>query len=331
MDVAKPGLSTLEAARISRGLTQAGLSEASGIAQSVISKLESGRIEVGDGRRAALARALDVPATLFDATPVRPRLLHRLRPALPAKAVNRLLAELALLHTCLPLLLGDAAPGLNVPFRPFESHPSDRAYYLRAAWELPQEPVQDLTGRLESAGVVCVGWDLSAVNAVAVVSWPTGSSPIILFHETAGPYASRFALAHELGHAVMQAAPGRTPEKDADAFAAELLMPRRRIREDLVDASVDSLTELEAVWGVSKERLADRARVVGAITGVRHRELRRALKSLPASVGDPRPSGGPGLIERVIGERMAAGQRPDDIAAHALMTRTDLDRLFLTF
>lgn len=127
---------------MSRGLTQAQLAEVSGVAQAVISKFEGGRLPLDDARVQVLARELKVPLALVDgstATAPHTRQFHRKQATLPAKAANRLRADMVLAHVRVSRLL--TSPSLaDIPRLPLGSpldQPADRARAVRKLWVFP--------------------------------------------------------------------------------------------------------------------------------------------------------------------------------------------------
>lgn len=112
---------------------------------------------------------------------------------------------------------------------------------------------------------------------------------IIGLNEAHHPHRQRFTIAHELGHYLLHrqvasvfidavyyrdaAASGgsQAQEIEANAFAAELLMPERVLREqfgqhdlDLVDDAL--IRQLASRWGVSGQALTIRLTALGLIT-----------------------------------------------------------------
>jgi Zn-dependent peptidase ImmA (M78 family) len=76
----------------------------------------------------------------------------------------------------------------------------------------------------------------------------------------------RWTLAHELGHLCMHASYiGDQPEKDADSFAAEFLMPAEVIRPQLRNLTMGRLADLKRQWGVSMQALIERAHQLSVI------------------------------------------------------------------
>ena len=274
--------SLLEAVRVAREMTQAELSAASGIAQGVISKLERGGLPLDPDRALALSRVLDVPVALIDGSTVsapHARVFHRKQASLPAKAANKLHADMVLAHVRVGRLMRDEAArhGESVPRLPLPENrlytAADRARELRSLWDLPRGPVANIVELLESHGVPCLMWDVSSARVDAIASWPADAPPVILLSSHAPGDRLRFTVAHELGHAVLHDVACADCEREADEFASEFLMPRNDIKQDLRDVTLPKLAELKKVWGTSMAALARRARDVEAITDTRYRAL----------------------------------------------------------
>ncbi|MDO9063011.1 MAG: XRE family transcriptional regulator [Microbacterium sp.] len=324
-------ISLLEAARVSRGLTQAELSDASGVAQAVISKFEGGRLPLDDFRVELLARELRVPVALVDgsvATAPHSRQFHRKQASLPAKAANRLRADMVLAHVRVSRLLASPSAA-DIPRLPLGSpleQPADRARAVRKLWGIAPGPIDNIVALLEQHGVPCLSWDVSSARVDAIASWPEDAPPVVLLGSHAPGDRLRFTVAHELGHAVMHDLPCADCEREADEFAAEFLMPRAEIKDSLRDATLPKLAELKRVWGTSIAALARRAKDVGAITDSAYRALNVELSSggLRKNEPSPIPREHPTTIRRAIEQRIDAGQALAEVAELALIESDEL-------
>jgi Zn-dependent peptidase ImmA (M78 family) len=78
----------------------------------------------------------------------------------------------------------------------------------------------------------------------------------------------RHSLCHELGHVVMHRIPRPEVdiEKEADAFAAELLMPAAEIGSSLYNAKLHTLAQLKPYWKTAMSSLLVRASRLKKIT-----------------------------------------------------------------
>jgi Zn-dependent peptidase ImmA (M78 family) len=84
----------------------------------------------------------------------------------------------------------------------------------------------------------------------------------------------RFNVAHELAHAVMHFSTVLgDAEIEANAFAAEFLMPADEIRSDLRNLDLSDAARLKSVWGVSMAAIIQRARDLNRITESSYRRL----------------------------------------------------------
>lgn len=87
-----------------------------------------------------------------------------------------------------------------------------------------------------------------------------GLPPLIFINKNQPVDRYRFTLAHELGHLVMHRAPTPTMEDEANAFAAELLMPASDIYNDLRNISIEKAAALKPFWRTSMAALFYRAK-----------------------------------------------------------------------
>jgi Zn-dependent peptidase ImmA (M78 family)/transcriptional regulator with XRE-family HTH domain len=319
-------------------MTQAELSRESGIAQGVISKLESGVLPPEPDRINSIAKVLDVPAALIDGTAAgapHARVFHRKQASLPAKAANKLHADMVLAHVRVGRLLQTSAASSSIPRMPLPDSglytAADRAREVRALWNLPPGPIPNIVELMESHGVPCLMWDVSSARVDAIASWPEDAIPVILLSDHAPGDRLRFTIAHELGHAVMHDVPCADCEREADEFAAEFLMPRADIKEALAGATLPKLAELKAVWGTSIAALARRARDVGAVNDSQYRGLNIELsqsgfrKSEPVNVRRETPT----FVAAAIRNRLAHGETIQQLADDALISIDELTHQYL--
>lgn len=321
-------------------MTQADLASASGIAQGVISKLERGSLPLDHERIQTLADALDVPVALIDGSTVsapHARVFHRKQASLPARAANKLHADMVLAHVRVGRLMRDEAArrGEHVPRMPLPEGrlytAADRARELRKLWDLPRGPVANIVELLESHGVPCIMWDVSSARVDAIASWPADATPVVLLSSRAPGDRLRFTVAHELGHAVLHEVACADCEREADEFASEFLMPRNDIKHELRDVTLPKLAELKTIWGTSMAALARRARDVEAISDARYRALNIELsqsgyrKSEPVQIDRERPT----VVQRAIQNRIDQGETLPDLAEDALIGVDELQHQYL--
>jgi Zn-dependent peptidase ImmA (M78 family) len=127
---------------------------------------------------------------------------------------------------------------------------------------------------------------------VAGASWRRGNSAVLWVNGEQPPVRQRFTLAHEFGHVCCghEGAAVDTPatlagrsqdsrEVQANAFAAELLMPRAGIAAMLRgDPGLDDVVRVAALHGVSTIAALYRCRTLGLLTWSRFERLRREIE-----------------------------------------------------
>ncbi|HHS50500.1 MAG TPA: ImmA/IrrE family metallo-endopeptidase [candidate division Zixibacteria bacterium] len=144
----------------------------------------------------------------------------------------------------------------------------DYARSLYKHTDIESPPIK-LDPILDALGIELFEGDVANVDGIA---YKNKDSPAIMVHRDLTPERRRFAIAHELGHLVMPHSvsyricpPERDSrvERDADRFAAELLVPEPTLRKlwpryrDNVEYRVSILAEL---FEVSKTTMAIRVR-----------------------------------------------------------------------
>jgi len=164
---------------------------------------------------------------------------------------------------------------------------------IRKARQLLEEIDYDIPVDVEkiakAKGVVVVKQELEdSVSGVLMIKDGRG---IIVVNEGHHPNRQRFSLAHELGHYLLHPDAGsvfvdRSPvffrdrrssegvrqhEIDANAFAAELLLPEKDLKAQLNDRPVDafddvSVRRLAARFGVSAQALTIRLTSLDLVT-----------------------------------------------------------------
>lgn len=133
-------------------------------------------------------------------------------------------------------------------------------------------------------------------------SFPVEDRPVILLPESGNWFHENWSLAHELGHLALGhvgVVPGTAladaREREANGFAAELLLPADVLRQiDWERIDLAEAAELIWTWGISTDALARRlnalglapsAEVVDVLTWSTQKLLRRHWTG--AKVGDP--------------------------------------------
>ena len=254
-------------ARRARGLTQESLAERLGITQAALSRYENELREPTDDALDRIASTLGVvPELLSRADRMEGALAagaHMRRRATAKPTVwRRLEAQLNLyrLHAQRLFEELDLKTELTIPwFDPFEYDPGTAARLLRMQWRMPNGPVRGLTKWMEAAGCLIIDADFETTRVDGLSQW-SGGHPVVMLNVGAPTDRRRLTLAHELGHLCLhrQGVPDDV-ESDANAFAAEFLMPAETIRPELRNLTVGRLHDLKRLWGVSMQALIERA------------------------------------------------------------------------
>ncbi len=326
----------IQLVRTSQGLTQGDVSEASNVSQAVLSKAESGLVELDAARLGAVADALKVPVDRFRTGAPAAGFLtacafHRKRASLAVSDAKRIRAVLDLTALEVDALLDEHAPALEVPREvPTDdgwTSPTDIARNVREAAGLGEQPVHDLVSVIESLGAVVLVRDLGAPKIDAIGSWPDGYRPLFMLNSSSPADRRRFTLAHEFGHAVMHAEPRPDQEREADQFASELLLPAGGVRADLRNLNLGTLPGLKRKWGASMAALIRKARDIGSITEHEYKRLNIELSTAGYRTKEPVELSyeTPRLLASCIQARVAAGATVDDLArlTHMLPEKFD--------
>jgi Zn-dependent peptidase ImmA (M78 family) len=131
----------------------------------------------------------------------------------------------------------------------------------------------------------------------------------------------------------MHQVPHPEQEKQANSFAAELLMPARDIRQQLSGGpvTVPRLLELKAWWKVSMWALLRRAHTLGVISDWHYRTLAVEMTSLGYRFNEPGelPGEQPTAVSAAISWQLDHGREPADLARTAMLTPAEFAHLYL--
>ncbi|WP_435970206.1 helix-turn-helix domain-containing protein [Streptomyces sp. Qhu_M48] len=313
------------------GLTGTALAGIAGVSPSWISQVETGAREPSDDGLRKIAGATDTPMGFFYVQPSTVPLdsLRFRKMASASRTVTRRVSafyqEGFRVTEHVTRQVGYPTPPL--PYA-IEEHLSDVdienfAAQTREALRLAADkPIPHLTRALERSGVAVApivlpdpsGDTSSPTNKHFGVSYWAGISETALiayFPGNAGD-RDRFTLAHELGHLVLHTFRPRAadPEGEANRFAAALLVPLERAKEELTDRlTLEGFARRKATWGVSIQALILRGAAVGNINDARKRSLYVQLsqrgwrKDEPVEVGQEHPLLLWSLLKKQYGER----------------------------
>jgi len=140
-------------------------------------------------------------------------------------------------------------------FDPEETEPAAAALMTRAQWKMPIGPVLHLTRWLEAAGCIVIEEDFGTTRVDGLSQW-IGDHPVILINSRLPTDRKRLTLAHELGHLAMHnSMVSADMELEANAFAAEFLLPVHVIRPELRNLTLGKLIDLKREWSVSMQAI----------------------------------------------------------------------------
>lgn len=282
-------------AREARSLNQTELAGLAGVTQGQISKIENGQREPPPELISTFARVLKYRESLFFRNEVIagiPESYTRKRQSLSATALHRIIAELNLRRFAIIRLLKAAEIQERLPFPELDledyGSPAEVARAVRSAWLLPPGPVRNLMRCIEAAGGILVPCDFGVGELDAIGQRIPGAPPLIFYNTRFPGDRLRFTLAHEVAHLIMHRVPHPDMEKEANQFAAELLVPERDVRPQLTgNLRLSDLAALKPYWRVSMAMLLERAKDVGRISSGRYVQLRKEYTGRGYKYGEP--------------------------------------------
>lgn len=289
----------LRVARQLRGFQQGDAAQRLGVSQAMLSRIENKLsgfpIDLID--RAAIA--YEMPQSFFTQTdtvfgaPVSVHPMWRKKAAITGREMDQIVAELnvRLMHLRRLLQAVEVKSTHPMPSLTVDEFDSVEqiAGLVRAQWQLPAGPIQNLTRALEAAGIVVVHSNMAASAVDGVTFSAPGLPPLIVLNASQPADRMRFTLAHELGHLVMhRTQPTKDMEQQANDFASYLLMPTRDIRPYFARRiDLRLLAELKPVWRVSMASLLMRARSLDLLAYNQERYLWQQFSIAKIRQGEP--------------------------------------------
>lgn len=312
----------LRMARELRGFSQVQLArEAGSITAASVSQFENGHTRPASSTLNRIAVALRVPPSFF-AAPARPPAQEQINGffrSLRSTSPRDRQQALAYVHLARELALElekyVVLPEFNLPRAAADGGRSlqtadieQAAALVRAHWNVPPGPVENVVRLLEMNGIVVVRFRVSIEKVDAFcVDFP--DRPVIALGADKGLRdRSRFDAAHELGHLVLHGIDGQIADKatenQANEFAAAFLMPAADIKYELPDRlDWPAFLRLKAKWHVSIAALLVRAKSLGVMSEHTYAQGWKALsvrgwrKVEPGSLGNPET---PVLLQRAL-------------------------------
>jgi Zn-dependent peptidase ImmA (M78 family)/transcriptional regulator with XRE-family HTH domain len=258
-------------ARESRVLSQKELAQALNVSQGELSKIESGLRLPSHELLEKLSTVLNYPQKFFLLTetikgPTSNCAYYRKRQSTPLYIIRRVLAVANVWRIRVQRLLVAGMAEIDTPLKflkleleDYRGGPAQIASVVRLLWSLPPGPVQNVIGSIEDAGGIVVKFDFGTRKIDALSQWFQDYPPIFFVNSSIPTDRMRYSLAHELGHTVMHQMPTDDVEREADAFAAEFLMPVSQIAPHLQELSLPKLAALKPYWRVSMNAMLKRA------------------------------------------------------------------------
>ncbi len=286
-------------ARESRGYTQSELARVVSLTQSSLSRYEAGLVEIPPADLRAIAAHLEYPAHFFyqrDRLYGASCLFHRKRQTLSVRELKRIHAQVNILRIHATRLLVETEIDSDNRFHRLDASklggPEAAARTLRHVWGLPLGPVRNMVGEIERAGGIVFRCPFNTTKVDAVSQWPPDAPdmpPVFFVNEDMLGDRMRFTLAHEIGHIVMHHLPADDPEKEADRFASEFLMPAREIVSELGQFSLHKAAALKSYWKASMAAIVRRARDLRCISDRKYEYMNMQLAALGYKKCEPVP------------------------------------------
>lgn len=304
-------------AREVRGITQSALAKELGIAQGTLSRYERGWSEIPDDHFKALVDVLRRPPSFFlwserrySASCVH----HRRQQCVSQKDLRIIQAQIDLVRMQSTRLLKYTEVESDYSFHRLDLHklksPEEAARRLRALWQLPMGPISSVVDSIESAGGVVFRCPFDGVKVDGVSQWPLDAPdlpPVFFVNELAPGDRQRWTLAHEIGHVVLHHLPTDDPEKEANRFAGEFLMPADEIGTDLKNLTLPKAAALKSHWKVSMQGIIRWARALGKITQNHYEYLFKQIGARGYRLCEPVPL--PAEEPRLVVEMQAVLRR----------------------
>jgi Zn-dependent peptidase ImmA (M78 family) len=155
--------------------------------------------------------------------------------------------------------------------------PETAAHMVRSEWQLGVLPVKNMVHLLEAKGVRVFSLAENTREVNAFSAWRDGTTPFVFLNTMKSSESSRFDAAHELGHLVLHRhgdTKGKGVEREADAFASALLMPKSEMLSYAGRCrTVEDIVRHKKRFNVSAMAFAFNLHKVGAISEFTYRSL----------------------------------------------------------
>jgi len=158
----------------------------------------------------------------------------------------------------------------------------------------PDRPIFHLIHAIERCGGIVFAIPTVLERRDAFCTWvgQDAPRPVVIVASARSGDRLRFSVAHELGHVVMHQPPqgdDREIERQADRFAAELLMPEAAMHHELVQpVTLTTLAPLKPRWGVAIQALIRRAHELNVISSSQYWYLNERLSARGWKLEEPK-------------------------------------------
>lgn len=199
----------------------------------------------------------------------------------------------------------------------------------RRALNIGEDAIENLSELLEDAGVKVVTWTGAEEGFDGFACWANERIPVVVVKSGRAGDRQRSNLAHELGHLVMDVAPGVDPEKAARRFSGAFLVPDETARRELSPhrqrLTLKELEQLKHKYGMSMQQWVYRAKDLGIITESQAKgwfAFFRCQRTYPLEPGAPvleeRSEGLQRLAIQAVAENLIAPTRGAELAGLAV-------------
>jgi Zn-dependent peptidase ImmA (M78 family) len=277
-------------AREARGLSQADLAEMIGMSATNLSKIERCDIGIHDEVVETISEKTNFPIHFFrqEGYIVPENLNYRKRDIVAQKLITPIHAQVNIIRKhihFLTMALNIEKPSVPVIEVSETETPQSIATTLRKLWKQNTPIIEDLTKLIESNGIVISSFPFGTDRVDSRSILTDDKFPIIFFNQSLLGDRQRFSLAYELGQLIMHSSSivplERNVSKEANAFAAEFLMPAKEIIKDFKGGiTIPLLGELKRKWKVSMIALLYRADDLGMVTANQKRYVLQQFNQL---------------------------------------------------
>lgn len=348
----------LKAARIYRSMTIAELAEKSNVTKQVISQYENDKGNPSLETLLSLINALGFPRDYFyeeDKDKVKVGNTY-FRALLTTNKKDRLsqIEKTKVLSRIYHLLNKYIDfPQLNISEIQYDGDIEKTALQVRSHWGVGLEPIPNMIRLLERNGFIVTSFSTERdnIDAFSQRQEVNGNEYyfIVVGNDKNSAARRQFNAAHELGHIMLHdwsldleqvsREEFRELEKEANQFAAELLLPKETFIPDLIYPNkLNFYVELKKKWKVSVSAMVMRAHQLKVINYNQYQYLMRqiskkgwrsGLEELDTEIPVPQPTVLKKAIEVLISNNVLSGdQLVQELSRNNLsLNKTDIELL----